>query len=460
MSGRFRIRTSTGQELSFASHDVFAEFVRSGELQPDDVVYDAETKEWSSARTHPVVLQIEVETEASVRAGGSAQGEDVAVLAPEEVSTPPAEMVGPATLSDIGLDLAPAPSQMTPEQESAAFVARMEAERASNLDIDREAPLQGFTMEQGGPAVHQPAPDPVAPPRTEPRPSRRDAPAWQPEPPRYESSVRDETSDRPQPSRLKTGGAGEGRRYAPLVIVLLAAVGAGVYFGPELLTSGAGTSEEPVTDGVVTPPPPPPVIADNEEAIRRRAQERFFSTTQAQLRGLGPIPDVWLRGSYLAAPSDYPNVRTVWDQYLTTIREVRAGDDERYRQAYLRALDDARVDGAARTLRLASATTDFQAAAPGRNRHYDRVEDLAIAALQGHDALVQAEGTIAYQPASGRGVSADPVIEAVGRGPQAQAVLNQILDMILTELQGPGGPGEAANVREWVGAGLLDAVAN
>jgi len=458
MSGRFRIRTSTGQELSFASHEVFAEFVRSGELQPDDVVYDAETKEWSSARTHPVVLQIELETEAASRAGGEAQVEDVASLAPEDAPPPPAETVVPATLSEIGLDLAPAPSQMTPEQESAAFVAKMAAERASNLDIDQEAPLQGFTMEQGGPEFPQPVPEPVVPQRTEPRPIRREAAAWQPEPPRYESSVRD--ADRAQPSRRATAGAGEGRRYAPLVVVLLAAVGAGVYFGPELLSSGAGTREEPVTDRVVTPPSPPPVIADNEEAIRRRAQERFLTTTQTLLRGLVPIPDVWLRGSYLAAPSEYPNVRTVWEQYLTTIREVRAGDDQRYRDAYLRALDDARVDGAARTLRLASATTTFQAAAAGRNQHYGRVEDLAIAALQGHDALVQAEGTIAYEPASGRGVSADPVIEAVGRGPQAQALLNQVLDMILAELQGPGGPGEAANVREWVWAGLLGAVAN
>ena len=45
MSARFRIRTSGGQELSFASHAVFAEFVRSGDLSPDDVVYDAETRE-------------------------------------------------------------------------------------------------------------------------------------------------------------------------------------------------------------------------------------------------------------------------------------------------------------------------------------------------------------------------------------------------------------------------------
>jgi hypothetical protein len=74
--------------------------------------------------------------------------------------------------------------------------------------------------------------------------------------------------------------------------------------------------------------------------------------------------------------------------------------------------------------------------------------------------LVGAEGTIAYEPASGPAVSADPVIEAVGRGAEAQALLEEVLDMILLELQAPGGAGQAANVREWVWTGFLDAVTN
>ncbi len=441
MSARFRIRTSHGQELSFASPEVFAEFVRSGELQPDDVVYDAETREWSSARTHPVVLQIQLESE---------EAEGVSVDTPEE----------PPTLDDIGLDLAPAPSQLTPEQETAAFVAKMAAERASDLDIDREAPLQGFTMDQGAPALSDRLVEPMAPRRAEPAPVQREAPERRPEPPRYEPTIREEPPERPQPPKRAKTGTGAGRRYAPFVILVLAVLGVGVYFGPELITSSADTSGGPEVDGAQPPPGPPPAIADNEESVRGRAQERFLTATQNLLRGLDPIPEIWLRGSYLAAPSDNPNVRAVWEEYLTTIRAVRSGDEERYRDAYLRALDDARVEESARELRLASATNAFRGSAPRRNSHYDRVEALATAALQGHDALVRAEGTIAYQPASGRGVSSDPVIEAVGRGPEAQALLNQVLDLILAELQRAGGPGEAAKVREWVWAGYLDAVTN
>jgi hypothetical protein len=152
-------------------------------------------------------------------------------------------------------------------------------------------------------------------------------------------------------------------------------------------------------------------------------------------------------------------VREVWESYVSTIRDVRTRDDERYRQAYLRALDDAGVvEGGARTLRLSGAVAAFRAAAAPRTAHYDRVEELALAALRGHDALLGAEGTIMYQPASGPALSADPAIEAVGRSPEAQTLLNQVLDGILVELHADEGPGETRNVREWVWDGVLGAV--
>ena len=58
MPVRFRIRASAGQELSFASQEMFEDFVRSGDLSPDDLVYDAEDGSWFPARTHPIVLEI------------------------------------------------------------------------------------------------------------------------------------------------------------------------------------------------------------------------------------------------------------------------------------------------------------------------------------------------------------------------------------------------------------------
>src|SRR5688572_20792428 len=128
MSARFRIRTPSGQELSFASLDVFREFVRSGDLSPDDVVYDAETREWSSARTHPVVLEIEEASEEANEAGGAA-------ATASGIDEPSAESAASPDMDDIGLDLAPAPSQLSPEEQAAAFVAKMAAERAADLSL-------------------------------------------------------------------------------------------------------------------------------------------------------------------------------------------------------------------------------------------------------------------------------------------------------------------------------------
>jgi hypothetical protein len=468
MSVRFRIRTSQGQEISFASHEMFAEFVRSGDLSPDDVVYDAETREWSSARTHPVVLQIELDSEDEAEAEASevpdGDVEEIADLAPaSDTST---------TTADSGLDLAPAPDQMSPEQEAAEFVKKMEAERASSRQFDEDSSF-GFTMEHGASGLLE-SMTPV-PPQEEPQPT---TPAPPPPPPRSHTARREEPRraeswrDEPReaPSRKSSkaeaggskrkAGSGSGAKNVAIVVALVAAVGAGVVFGPRLFQAVEEGARSAGQDSVVLPPPPPPLIPDTEDALRARARERYLTTTRALLRDLPPIPDIWLRGAYLAAPSDYPQVREVWDRYLTTIRQVRAGDNERYRAGYNRALDDARVEGSARTLRLAAAMSDFQGAVGPRAAHYDRAEALALAAIQGHDALVQAEGTIAYEPAATTPVSGDPVIEAVGRNPEAQELLDEVLDVILAQLQAPDGPGRAANVGEWVWSGLLDAVAN
>ena len=441
MSARFRIRSKEGQELSFASHEVFAEFVRSGDLSPDDVVYDSETREWSPARTHPLVLQIELEAEGAARAGGMGQ-DGVPAEARSEAPT------------DIDLDLSPAIAGLTPDEQAAAFVARMEAERASERDPDED--LHAFRMDSsslaGGFAAAPPSPPPEPPPQPKPKPRRRERPE------RRESPVSAPTAVPAAPKRKRSSGAV--RKHAPFLMLGLVGVAGLVYFGPELLARFRSGGSETESDSASAQPERPPEIASTEEAVRARARERFLTATQAALRGLDQVPPIWLHGEYLAAPSDHAEVRSVWEEYAVTIREVRGADDERYRQAYLRALDDARVvEGGARTLRLSSAVAAFRAAAGRRAAHYDRVESLAMAAIRGHDALVRAEGTIMYQPATGPALSADPVIEAVGRSPEAQTLLNQVLDAILAELHAESGPGEVLNVREWVWTGLLDAVA-
>lgn len=460
MSARFRVRTSGGQELSFASEQVFAEFVRSGDLSPDDVVYDAETKEWASARTHPVVLQIQLAEEEEVAerdAGGEAPpAESRRAVDP---SLPEASESFPPVL-DIGLDLAPAPQSLSPEEEARLFVAKMEAERASEIASGDDANRLGLRMEQGASGLLEAPPLPPSTREVPPALASRVCPPVEPAP-REPEPPHPAVRAAPAPPKRKRG-AGAAWRYAPFVILAAAVAVAAAYFGPELFgpAGGTGAAAREQPPGEPIPPASPALIPDTEEALRARARERFLAATQAELRGLDEIPDVWLRGAYLAGPSDYPAVLAVWEEYLATARAVRAGEVERYRSAYARALEDARVADTLRARRLERATAAFLEGAGSRAAHWNRVEALALAAIQGHDALLRAEGTIAYQPAAGPVLSRDTVIEAVGRGPEAQALLDQVLALVLARLRVEGGPGQAANVREWVWTGFLDAVAH
>jgi hypothetical protein len=486
MTVRFRIRTSAGQELSFASHEMFEDFVRSGDLSPDDLVYDRESGSWAPARTHPLVLEIEYEKEEASEAEAKAEesspenafglkladpqptAEDEA--ADEESPAPGAEAptddAGAVTAAEpsvsddagsgasFGLELAPAEEMMSPDEAAQAFVDKMEAERERESDFAVPDPgaLQGLTMEHSGtlggiaePATPPPGRDP--PKRKEPSRSRPDPSA-------------------PQGPEERSG---RGKRIA-MVVIGVAVLGAGGYFGARALqTRPDDTPADGVdTVGIVpveTPPPPPPapepVISSTEAAVRERAQERFLTATQNLLRELQPISDVWPEGAYLSLPSGNAEVLDAWQSYLTTIRRARAGDEERYRVAYEAALDDAAVQGDARAERLSAAMPDFAAAAALRNAHYDRVEALASAAIQSHNALLEAEGLILYDATGATGVQSGIGRGAYGLDADSQLLLDQVLDLLATRLDADGlGPKEGANVREWVWDGFLDAVAN
>ena len=218
---------------------------------------------------------------------------------------------------------------------------------------------------------------------------------------------------------------------------------------------------DPIDTVAPEPPPPAPVIASTEDAVRERAQERFLTFTQTLVRDLQPIPDVWLQGAYFALPSDYAEIRNVWESYLTIIREVRLGDQDRYRAAYELALDDAAVQGEARTSRLDAAAADFAADAGERDAHWNRVEALAVAAIQSHDALVGAEGLILFDGTGATGPVGAIGAGASGRDTDAQLLLDQVADLMDRVLSADGlGPDEGRNVREWVWGGFLDVVTN
>jgi hypothetical protein len=492
MSVRFRIRTSAGQELSFATHEMFEDFVRSGGLSPDDLVYDAEDGSWAPSRTHPIVLEIEYEKEDAAEAAAAekessadnAFGLDLAdapdPVEDEEDADPDAagaagdhgdaveDEVAEAddsTEASFGLALARAEDLLSPEEAAQAFVEKMEAERSNVFEVggSNQGSIQGFTMEDTSQLAEMSAKTPAPPPPTRPAPKRertkrKSKPKSKPK----------RSSEASAPPRRPTESSGKGRKIV-LAVLGIGVLGAGGYFGlqfsrTEPVETPPDTVETVTPIPVETPPDPPPpdpVIASTEAAVRERALERFLTATQNELRDLVPVPEIWPTGEYLSFPSDHQAVLDVWQDYLVTIRRVRAADEDRYTFAYEVALDDAAVTGDNRQPRLNTAIADFDASLVLRDAHYDRVEALASAAIQSHNALVEAEGLILFDATGATGATGPIGRGTFGRDADAQSLLDQVLDLISATLDADGaGPRDGANVRAWVWDGLLDAVAN
>jgi hypothetical protein len=492
MTVRFRIRTSAGQELSFASDEMFEDFVRSGDLSPDDLVYDAESGSWAPSRTHPIVLEIEYEKEeaaeaAAKKAEPSAENAFGLKLAdaqpvPEEPDAQPGSGEGddpspdvsadsevepvtdaPETSSEdaFGLALAPEADMMSPEEASRAFVEKMEAERSSQFDVggQDQGGMLGFTMDDSNLLKEAAAPKPTPPPPPRPATPRRE-PAARPD--------SDRSSERPGPPQRKRESRGRGRTVV-MAVVGIGVLGTGGYFGLQFATADrtdvAPDTVQTVTPvPVETPPDPPPrepVIANTAAAIRERAQERFLAGTQNELRDLQPVPEAFPGGEYFSFPSDHPEVFEVWQDYLTTIRRVRGGDEDRFTEAFEAALDDAAVTGAERQARLTAAIIEFDASLVLRDAHYDRVEALATAAIQSHNALVEAEGLILFDATGATGAPGPVGRGTSGRDADAQLLLDQVIDLLTGTLEADGlGPRQSTNVRAWVWDGFLDAVTN
>jgi len=496
MTVRFRIRTLAGQELSFATQGMFEDFVRSGDLSYDDLVYDAEDGSWAPARAHPIVLDIQYSADPP---DTSVPGHDVSastddVSAPTDDASGPAEDAsglaegtsgptaeGPedletdadATPADesFGLELT-APEEVSPEEASRQFVEKMAAERASELEHEGSRGSLSLTTPDastvGGIAPRRANPLlPAAGGTPAPRSYHRGPVHWDTRP--TAPTHRTDRGSAVGSQRGRQGGSREaatGSAFGAAVIVSV--LGAGGYLGFALSQTGAAA--EPGPDEMLVPirvepapepAPPEPVIAQTEAAVRERARERFLGTTQEALRSLVPIPSSWPGGRYLALPSASPDVPRVWTSYLATVEQVRLGDGARYRSAVEAALDDAMIDGEDRTIWLERAVADFEGSAAARAAHYDRVEALAVAAVRSHQALLEAEGLVIWDGPE-EGLMAGEIGAGVtARDPESSLLLGQVVDLLTAALDAEGhGPGAAEYVRAWVWDGYLDAVTN
>jgi hypothetical protein len=222
------------------------------------------------AETHPVVLQIQLEAEeAEAEEGPRRRGPPTARSAGRASAGP-----GPAGSTWTS----PRAPGLTPEQEAAAFVAKMEAERASEREFDRES--SGLQDGEGASSVLEdltPPPLPVRPPMP---PSRACAQLGRASP--EEPSPRGPGPSRARrPPRLRPPRKRERGRPGRAEVRALRDPRARRRGGRRLLRPRAHRcparqrrqSSNPGRRGRASPPE----IPATEEAVRARARERFLT---------------------------------------------------------------------------------------------------------------------------------------------------------------------------------------
>jgi hypothetical protein len=205
---------------------------------------------------------------------------------------------------------------------------------------------------------------------------------------------------------------------------------------PEALPERAG-------EGPVIPPVPEDLAASGARVLARIdvAFARATDATRARFGLERDPPAAWLSGYYLANARQFPGVVTFWETYVDFLGEMRDQDREVYRTGVQAALT-AEPLGQADRERLGAYFDDrYARQAAFRRQRYEDLADAARASLDLHEVLARHEAAIAFSPALGRGVSADPILEAViPEGPVRREV-DAALDRVFHALDRSRGGG-------------------
>lgn len=510
MDPRFRIRTQEGRLLEPRTMEIFGELVRSGVVRDDDEIYDALTGSWQRAARHPMValfqdplvshpsaerLSRRIAEEESAQGAEPAEG--AAGALPEATSPAPEAAPSETTAKvesdpedgEFVLDLV-SHAEESPEEAQRAFIERMEEER--RRDPDRSA--RAIELELASPEGSTEAAETTATPpvesresagkpsgpgaeRVDPAPAREQAVAARASGPATSGTgsqdgpharkvvrsdaaveleipivVRPPAAPRPAAAWRASGQRRRAAVFAALLLVAVTGVGLSRLARP---AAGSGEVAARLEGTAVRATRAVPVT---EEQIREEAYAGFLAGVEAMVgeQEVQEVPAAWLEGYYLADPASHPDVPAYWQRYKAYVEAARAGQSDLYREAWLDAASRGGVSGPVRSLRLAAATAEFDARAPEREAHYRHALEMADAALALHRLLLEMEGRITYEPIRGERVSADPVIEAAGTDPDAQARLEAALDRVLLALQRPDGTpiGDRARIPAWLVEGL------
>lgn len=479
MAFRFLYVDADGQEVQVASLDDFRALVRDGVIVEDTLLYDALSRDWATARFHPVYrLAIE----------------DISRSWSED--TDGSESGLPNSASDLGLlqtdsEAPDATTAFLEEYERERRRAELESgvSRPAIPGLDRQSNRPGLDVEPTDDGVPE-VPADSADDETSDAPSRRrdvpssttgsrdghvfdgerrdftgdrrgspeDSPGSAevggvPDPhPRDSRRARDESRSRvaSAPSR-KSGPARPPRvpENFPRVMVhpgwSSEPIRQVVLFAAVVAIGGWGIAEAWATDPI--PPVDEEVLVHEARVasdaytapgallIRESADAAFSDMTagmqriQAQL-GVGAPPQSWLSGEYLSDPESAPEVMEYWDRYDALVDSLRAAEADLFRAGFVTRLQRQGITGSVLSIRLARAMQDFTADAPRREVVYSAMDDMVEEARSLDTFLHENSGRIAFAGVRSGALSSDPATEAVPLDDQTRQRLAEHLDRL------------------------------
>lgn len=478
MRFRFLFLNEKGEEVELPSLEALQRQFEAGTLTADTLLYDALTREWAPARSHPVceLFFEEMAKEGSAQAGTSDQGtkgKNQGTKGKEEAAAEPE--LSPAALEEDLPALEPAPEAGMEQETLRAFLESRERERkdeelrasSSDGEVTLVDPAQETVSRSTARAAFRKAADeeerrrtdspyadtgeeaprprtdswPAAPGETAPAPGTTPVSAWQAFNTRRRRRGNPGT---PRPRNRRTARSGGETRQAALLVLLLGVGGWGImesWSDPVqgALLVGEATAHE-------TPRPPQPEVAPGPlvPSIREAHQAAFndmvvgMESVRARMR-VGDPPRHWMGGPYLADARGFPEVVGYWKRYQTFVDTLRAQEEEFFRNGFVEQMRAQGISGSALSIRVARALQDFRADAPRRAKHYDAMDSLATASLGLHDFLVERHLDIRYTPVD-QGLTEDPILEISTTGTAVREELWTHLDRLLDALDQVAGP--------------------
>ncbi|TVP45524.1 MAG: hypothetical protein EA350_08920 [Gemmatimonadales bacterium] len=398
----------------------------------------------------------EAEVEPAGKAGqGTGQGKDE----PRTPSSrPPREGERGGSPRDPDIDPSPLHAWLTHGPPAPAVPpAQASATREAPDDVPGRRPSTGpgSTPEEAADRSSVPLDADADAPRGSPAPTApplRIRTAWE-----DDAEVEDPRAVRLQARRRRRNA----RTLAGLVAVAILVIGGAAIFATTRSTGVATAPDTPPGSlpGDVAPDPavalngvaPPPGLEAEANLLWRDLPGQVSGVVDS-LRveaGLSDAPPrEWLGGYYLANAREFPEVVAFWESYGAFVERLSGQDAELAQTAARRAMGQGAaseleaLEAPDRERLLAFVAERHDRMRPARIDRFLHLQRTAEAALGLHEFLVQNGASITHSPALGRGLSADPVLEAVTETPAVRREMEGHLDRIFEALDRTRGGGQ------------------